>query len=591
LPAQLIGKTLIKVFVVSALAVAFLSPAAHAQVPLDPTIITHFQTPLWVASAAVPLMTQATPPSPFPGDYYEVAERQTTQQILPAGFPSTTIWAYGPKDKPVTQVYFHYPSLPIAGKVGTTVRVNWINDLKDSSGRFIPHPLQIQQDSHWANPTGLCLGRTTPPDCAGSPKGQYYGPVPTVVHLHGAKTESDSDGIPEAWNLPAGGGAVATYSRGSDWDQTHLAPVPPRVDGAAVFDYANNDAPRLLFFHDHTLGITAQNVYMGLVGGYILQGRPGVDDLDPSKVPSRLNVDDIPLVIQDKSFNVDGSFLFTSEGNTIVVNGNTWPYLNVEPRKYRLRIVSGTDERYLLLNFTNGLKFTQIGNDGGFLPNPIKVGTLSLTSGERADTIVDFSKSAGQNVILQTDRTDVMKFIVASSIPPSSPPDTTPDPMTLALPHQDTICQQYPADCASITVRNVGAFDHTLGKVTGSGLTATGTSMLWDDASTENPGVGTTEEWDVYNFSGDSHPIHLHSVTYEVIDRVNMTTGVHKNPAPGEAGSKDTANVNGHQILRLRVHFLIGGLFAWHCHIIKHEDEEMMRPLCVVDPAHPCNTK
>jgi spore coat protein A, manganese oxidase len=322
LPAQLIGKTLVKVLFVSALAVVFLLPPAHAQVPLDPTTITHFQTQLWVPSAAVPMMTQATPPSPFPGDYYEVAERQTTQQILPAGFPSTTIWAYGPKDKPVTQVYFHYPSLPIFGRVDRPVRVNWINDLKDSSGNFIPHPLQIQQDSHWANPMGLCLGRTTPPDCAGSPKGQYYGPVPTVVHLHGAITASDSDGIPEAWNLPAGGGAVATFSRGSDWSQ---APGAPVVDGAAVFDYPNHDAPRLLFFHDHTLGITAQNVYMGLVGGYILQGHPGVDDLDPSKVPSRPNVDDLALVIQDKSFYVNGEFQFTSEGNTIVVNGNTWP--------------------------------------------------------------------------------------------------------------------------------------------------------------------------------------------------------------------------------------------------------------------------
>jgi FtsP/CotA-like multicopper oxidase with cupredoxin domain len=137
----------------------------------------------------------------------------------------------------------------------------------------------------------------------------------------------------------------------------------------------------------------------------------------------------------------------------------------------------------------------------------------------------------------------------------------------------------------------VSLFDHTLGKVTGSGLSATGVQMLWDDPSTENPLLNSTEVWEIYNFSGDSHPIHLHEVRYEVIDRINLTTGAHKPPSPGESGRMDTALANGHEILRVRAHFDLGGLYAWHCHIIEHEDEEMMRPMCVVDPHTPCHTK
>ena len=582
LTAQQIGKVLIKVFLVSALAATFLLPAAQAQVPLDPTTIPHFTDRL-------PLPTpMLKAPSTFSGDYYEIAERQKTQQILPAqGFHSTTIWAYGPKAKPATSDEYSYPAHPIVANVGTAVRVKWINDLTISPGNFIPHPLPIKQDEHWANPYGLCEGRMTPPDCAGSPKGQYYGPVPTVVHLHGALTESTSDGIPEAWYLPAGGGAVATFPRGSDWGQ---APGVPLEDGAATFDYPNNpqqEVARLLFFHDHTLGITAQNIYMGLVGGYLLKG--GAHDLAPGQVPAGLNVYDLPLVIQDKSFYADGSFQFTSEGNTIVVNGKTWPYLNVEPRKYRLRIVSGTDERYLLLGFDNGLKFTQIGNDGGFLPNPIRLSELTLTSGERADVIVDFSGLAGHNVVLRTDNVDVMQFRVVVPLNVNVP--DTPNPNTLTLPYVHPICSVVngvETSCETFT-RRVSAFDHTLGTVTGSGATAKGTSMSWDAPTTETPAVNTTEVWEIYNFSGDSHPIHLHAVTYEVIDRINIANGTHKKPSLGEGGYKDTTLANGHEILRIRVHFGIGGLFAWHCHIIEHEDEQMMRPLCIVDPNKPCH--
>src|SRR5712692_3870965 len=209
-----------------------------------------------------PPTPKATPTSGFTGDYYEIAEGQKTQQKLPAGFMPTTVWAFGPRNSSATSDDFFYPAHPIIAKVDKPVRVKWINDLVDSQGNFIAHPLPIKRDEHLADPSGLCEGRKTPPDCAGSPKGQYTGPVPTIKHLHGAHTTSNSDGIPEAWYLPAGGGAVVPYSRGSDWSQISGT---TDGDGAAVFEYPNDPPPALLFFHDHRYEVIDRiNIRTGL---------------------------------------------------------------------------------------------------------------------------------------------------------------------------------------------------------------------------------------------------------------------------------------------------------------------------------------
>ena len=578
-----------------ALATSLLSLAAWAQTPLDPATIPHFVEQLWTPPKTMPKVTNAN----FTGDYYEIAARQKTQQILPTGFPSTTVWAFGPNASAATSDDFHTPALTIVGVTNTQVRVKWINDLKDSAGNFFTYPatVPIQQGKHWANPTGVCDGNTRPPDCQGQSKTQYTGPVPIAVHLHGSHTWSNSDGIPESWFLPAGAGTKEPFTRGSDWSQIcqgtvevgQQCTVPPAVvDGAAFFDYPNNQPPGLLFFHDHTLGITAENIVMGLVGPYLLRGVPGVDDLPAGQVPS--GPYEIPLVIQDRSFNTDGSISHLSDdGNTIVVNGKTWPYLNVEPRRYRFRVVLGTDSVFLGLRFTSGLKFTQIGNDSGFLPAPVSLSTLNLAPGERADVIVDFTPFKGKNIVLQADG-DVLQFRVGTTVTGT---DTTANPNTLTLLPEGPICNP---SCGTVPVRKVSLAGTLLGTINSAGQSV---PKLWDSPTTETPVCGgggcnnapAVEEWDIYNFGGDSHPIHLHEVRFEVIDRVSTTTGAHTPPTPGEGGHKDTVVAKGHSILRLRVKFDLAGLYAWHCHMTSHEDDEMMRPMCIVDPLHPvpCN--
>jgi FtsP/CotA-like multicopper oxidase with cupredoxin domain len=547
-------------------------------------------------------MPTATSPTHFAGDYYEIAVRQKQQQILPAGlFPATTVWAFGPNASSATSADFSTPALPIEATVGTPVRVKWINDLKDSLGHFNTYPptVPIDQAKHWANPTGLCDGdHVTPPDCAGTTHDPYTGPVPMIVHLHGAHDRSDSDGIPEAWYLPAGAGAVEAYTRGSDWNQT---PGVPKQDGAAVFDYPNDQPATLLFFHDHTLGVTAQNVYMGMVGPYLLRG--GVNDLTNGDLPEAPY--EIPLVIQDKSFNTDGSLLFADEGNTVVVNGKTWPFLNVEPRRYRFRIVIGTDSQYFNLSWaTTGrktLNFTQIGNDGGFLPQPVMLRHLNLTPGERADVVVDFSAFAGKTVVLQSGG-DVMQVNVGTHV---TGIDNTVDFSTQSnfkLPSEAPICPVVNGieTACETNKRSVSIVDSLLGTVVGSGTNATAIPMVWDAATTENPTCGNAgcasapavEVWDIYDFEGDSHPMHLHEVRYEVLGRIDIAnSAVATPPAPGEGGRKDTTLAHGGQILRIRVKFDLAGLYAWHCHIISHEDDEMMRAMCISDPANPvpCN--
>ena len=570
-----------------AFASSLLSLGAGA-VPLDPATIPHFKDPLPKHGG----MPQATKPAGFTGDYYEIAVRQTTQQILPTGFPQTTIWAFGPAANSVNSGFFT-PAAAIVGRPDTPVRVKWINDLVDhTTGTFITYPpsVPVDQGKHWANPTGICDGGGPPPDCQGQGSaGPYTGPVPIIVHLHGSHTFSSSDGIPEAWWLPAGAGNVEPFTRGSDWSQggNPMEPVPPVVDGAAYFDYPNHQPPTTMFFHDHTLGITAQNVLMGLAGPYVLAGGP--NDLPAGQLPSGLEVYEWPLVIQDRAFNTDGSFVGVDDGNTFVVNGKVWPYLNVEPRKYRFRIVAATNSIFLNLSFANtgrtGLRFTQIGNDGGFLPKPVVLRSLALRPGERADVVVDFSAFAGKSVVLASDG-DVMQFNV---VRPLSGPDNTPDPTTLTLIPPTPLCPVVGGveTACETNTRNVSVLGTALGTVTGSPPKAV--TMLWDAPTTENAPLNSTEVWNIYNFGGEPHPIHLHEVSFEVLGRSALDGTSPTPPAPGELGRKDTVLSKGYSIVKVRANFDIGGLFAWHCHMTSHEDDEMMRPMCVVDSAHPCN--
>src|SRR6185369_108424 len=282
---------------------------------------------------------------------------------------------------------FQYPARTIEATVNRPVQVKWINDLVDSKGRFLPHLLPIDQTLNWANPPQDCIDGMMMTDCRGKSQLPYQGPVPIVAHLHGAHVGPDSDGYPEAWYLPNATDIPAGYAtKGSNYIQI---PNAPTVPGQALYQYPTDQRATTLWYHDHTMGMTRANVYTGLAGLYLIR--------DPAKDPAGLPKGDheIPLLIQDKSFNTDGSLFFPDNraffegvdplgspnahlyipfipqqanggrsdvspiwnpeffGNTMLVNGKTWPKLNVEANRYRMRIVNGNDTRVMILKIVS----------------------------------------------------------------------------------------------------------------------------------------------------------------------------------------------------------------------------------------------
>jgi spore coat protein A len=600
---------------------------------LDPTTIPKYVDPL-VIPPAMPQTKSMTKNV----DYYEIAVRQFYQQILPASFPATKVWGYGSANHPGT---FNYPAFTIEAKVNRPVRVKWINDLKDAQGHFLPHILPVDQTLHWANPAGG-PGAT---DMRTDNPAPYVGPVPIVTHVHGAHVGPESDGYPEAWWLPNANNIPPGFAtRGSRYDQFDRSNTEA---GTAVFQYPNDQRAATLWYHDHTLGMTRLNVYAGPAGFYLLRG--GQSDLSPGLLPSGKY--EIPIAVQDRSFNADGSLFYPSSreffdgftgpfipdsdispiwnpeffGNTIVVNGKTWPYLNVEPRRYRFRLLNGCNSRFLVLKMVTdplaerpasaALPFWQIGTEGGFLPAPVRLEKLLIGLAERADVIVDFTGlPVGTQIYLTNEGPDepfrggeppgdfaaadpqttgqVMKFVV---VPLSSTADTSVPPASLKLPKFTPLG---PASATrQVSLNEVGSdqlcVDENSGRLLncnsphavpfGPRAALLGTldmPMMWEDPITENPALGATEVWEIYNFTEDAHPIHLHQVQFQVVNR-QSSEGAVRSPEVWETGYKDTVIAYPGEITRIKASFDIPGLFVWHCHIVEHEDNEMMRPYFV----------
>ena len=635
---------------------------ALAQVPggtLPPGSIPKFVTPL-VIPPAMP-RTDKRQARGRSADYYEIAVRQFEQHILPErmGLEPTTVWSYGSANHPGT---FNYPAFTIEARWRKPVRVKWINNLVDANGNYLPHLVPIDQTLHWANPPGGSGGR----DGHGMDPTRYVGPVPIVTHLHGGHSSEESDGYAEAWYLPAANNIPADFARvGSFYDTFRLKAEAllgqPWTPGSAVFQYDNDQRATTMWYHDHTLGMTRANVYAGPAGFYLVRGGPSdaVGGKLPGPAPALgdragTRYYEIPIAIQDRSFNVDGSLFYPDNraffegldpsqlqipfipedacggpsdispifnpeffGNTLVVNGKTWPFLEVERRRYRFRFLNGCNSRFLLLELGNGLPFWQIGTEGGFLPAPLELQRLLLGPAERADVIVDFGNvRAGSEIVLRNlgpdepfgggeppgdfDAADpettgqVMQFRVV----PATGRDTSTPPHRLRLPKirplpkatnsrrvslnevdSETVLVSTDAagnvvlDCAG--GEPFGPKEALLGTLAGGA----GVPLNWDDPITEKPAVGATEMWELHNFTEDAHPIHIHEILFEVVNREEIETGRVRDPEPWEAGArKDTVIAYPDEITRVKATYDRAGLFVWHCHIVEHEDHEMMRP-------------
>ncbi|WP_353815172.1 multicopper oxidase family protein [Agromyces sp. SYSU T00266] len=649
---------------------------ALAQIPggtLPPGDVPKFVTPLLVPPV-MPRAGTVNRKGGKPADYYEISVRQFTQQILPAGLPATTVWGYGATSSESRKglLIHNAPSLTIESKWGRPVRVKWINELVDADGNALPHLLPVDPTLHWANPPGGDAGRDTRPVFTGDTPGRYTGPVPLVTHLHGAVGVGDeSDGYAEAWFLPAAGDIPAGYATEGTWYEFFAGKAAASFGaswgpGFAEFEYPNDQRESTLWYHDHALGMTRLNVYAGPAGFFIVRGGPdgekavldarnGATAVLPSpapmegdKFPPNKTYFEIPIVVQDRSFNDDGSLFYpdTREffdeivgpyipagefspiwqpeffGNMLMVNGNTWPFHQVEQRRYRLRFLNGCQSRFLILDFNAipGVEVWQIGNEGGFLAAPVNLtvdhgNRMLLGLAERADVIVDFTNvPVGAYVLgnvgpdepfgggvpdLDFPKADpdstgqVMSFVVG----PALAADTTTPPQYLVLPPIAPLpMESVVRPLALIEKMAEGhnedgdVYEGPVEALLGDIQSGVWIDRVWADPVTENPAVGATELWEFVNTTGDAHPMHVHEVVFEVVNREGLVLdggevaqpvqpdGNVRPPEPWETGFKDTVIAYPGEVTRVRATFVNPGQYVWHCHIVEHEDNEMMRP-------------
>lgn len=500
---------------------------------------------------ALPIPPVAQPTSGTPGGAatYTLAVRQALQR-LHRDLPLTTIWGYNGS----------FPGPTIEARRDQPVTVTWVNDLRDALGQLLTtHYLPVDQCLHG-------------PDMTGS--------VPlTVTHLHGAKVAPQFDGYPED-------------------------AFPPGAQSPA-YTYPNGQRATTLWYHDHALGLTRLNVYMGLAGAYIIrEASEGILNLPSGRY-------DVPLILTDRSFNADGSLKYPEEwhehffGDFILVNGKVWPFFLVDQGRYRFRLVNASGSRFYTLALSNGASFQQISSDQGLLAAPVTMSSITISPGERAEIVVNFAGlGAGQEVTLVNSAAapfpdgdpmhevpNVMKFIGTGAAGFAAAPSPTlstitPIPESQSVRSRDFALRLRPAEHMDKECMMAG---HLME------LWAIN-DLLWDDI-TERPRLGTVEIWNWVNRSGTSHPMHIHLVQVQVLDRqafvamgeAIMPVGPRIPPPPGEAGWKDTVQAPPGMITRVITRFEgFTGVYPYHCHILEHEDNEMMRqfvirPTCLGD--------
>jgi spore coat protein A, manganese oxidase len=461
--------------------------------------------------------------------YYRVAMREFEGKVHRDMKP-TRLWGYGSSS----------PGPIFETRSGQGLLVEWVNELPEK------HLLPIDHGIHGAE--------------ADKPE------VRAVVHMHGAKARPESDGYPENWYVP-GTSAVCHY--------------PNRQDSA------------MLWYHDHALGINRLNVFAGLLGAFFVR-----DEFEDSLGLPRGKYE-IPLLIYDRIFDLEGQLNYPISGDAkspwvpevfgdaVLINGKLFPHLEVEARKYRFRLLNGANGRFFHLSMSGdepskALTFQQIGSDQGLLPAPITLPRASLAPGERADLIVDFSGCSGSNIILKNDSLNIMQFRVAAK----AASDESVVPKSL---------RPVPRIAESSAVKT-----RMLTLVEVDDLVQRPVKMLlnnahWSMPVTENPVLDSVEIWNLINLTDDAHPIHLHLVRFQILDRraFNIATywatgevkytGAVVPPEPVESGWKDTVRADPGMVTRIIIRFEgFTGRYVWHCHILEHEDNEMMRPFDVV---------
>jgi spore coat protein A len=503
------------------------APAPKFRTQLNASSLAQFVDPLPIPAIAKP---SGMRPSPVDASlnlpYYRIPMQQFEAKIH-RDLKPTRLWGYGGSS----------PGPTLETRSGQGLLVEWANELPDT------HFLPIDHTIHGAE--------------SGKPD------VRTVVHLHGAKVPPESDGYPEKWFVPG---------------------------KSALCHYPNQQDAAMLWYHDHALGINRLNIFAGLLGTFFVR-----DDFEDSLDLPRGQYE-IPLVIYDRVFDLESQLNYpvsgdpkkpwTPEvfGDALLVNGKLFPYLEVEPRKYRFRVLNGANARFFHLSLSGGPAIYQIGTDQGLLPAPVRVDRVNLAPAERADVIVDFSGAAGQNIVMKNDMAfTVMQFRVAQK---AGTGDTKPLPARLRpVPKID--------ESSAVKTRMLSLVE--VDDLIQRPMTMLLNNAHWSMPVTENPVLDSTEIWGLLNTTDDAHPIHLHLVRFQILDRRSFDvatywtkgeikyTGPVVPPEASEAGWKDTVRADPGMVTRIITRFEgFPGRYVWHCHILEHEDNEMMRPFDVV---------
>ena len=514
-----------------------------------PGSLDRYIDPLPVPKRLVPQSTSED------GILYRVRMLEFTQQMH-SQLPPTRLWAYEGQ----------YPGPTIEALSGMPIVVEWENHLP------MRHIFAIDPR----------IPGALPPTPA----------VRIVPHVHGSRSPSDSDGLPDKWFTP---GQSARYR------------------------YPNSQPAATLWYHDDAVGIARLNVYAGLSGFFLLRN----DEERSMDLPS--GDCEIPLMLQDRTLDDQGQLVYSPTfddgekappgfwgpsffGNVPVVNGAIYPYRQVEPRCYRLRLLNGANSRFFNLFFNLAKRptdipslvvFHQIGTDGGFLRSPVALNKLLLAPGERADLIIDFSGLEGKIVTL------------SNNAPAPFPGWEMVDPHYSALNELMQFQVTLPVsgkrgDSSMPRQRALAALEETKSIATrdfvlSEGMDAGGSSLgeqingkEYDDPVTEVVKLGTIEKWRFINTTKYVHPMHLHLVQFQILRRQGFNSvafhngrlefvGTPRTPAANEAGWKDTAVVYPREVLTIIVRFDgYAGRYVFHTGLLEHEDKDMIRPYEVV---------
>ena len=501
---------------------------AAPTVPLvNPVTLARFVDPLPIPPVAR-AMEQREHPA-YPGrklPFYRM-EMRAFQGQLHRDLPPTPLWGYGGA----------FPGPTLEARRNEPMLVEWVNALPQR------HFLPIDHNIHGAE-------RSKPE-------------VRTVAHVHGARAPAASDGYPEDWFAPG---------------------------HAAVYHYPNAQDAATLWYHDHAMGITRLNIYAGLLGAFIVR------DADEQALGLPTGDSDLPLILCDRLIAKNGQLYYpvsddpqapwVSEcnGNAILCNGKLYPFFEVEPRRYRLRLVNAANTRFFNLALSSGQPFQQIASDQGLLAAPLPRQRIELYPGERADVVVDFAGMDGKQVQLRQQSEAILEFRVRDR----GRRDAGALPSTLR-----SIERIDPASAIRERVLSLGEQDDAGGRPMMMMLGG----KHWSAPITEDPRQHSTEIWSLVNLTGDVHPMHLHLVRFQVLDRrpfdlfawnASRTLkyiGPAQPPPPQEMGWKDTVRADPGFVTRIIVRFEgEPGRYVWHCHLLEHEDNEMMRPF-VLKPA------